>query len=521
VTKINNMRFSIRFILLATILTFSLSSFSQNSINEKLNELDEYFEQAGEDWEVPGLAVAIVKNDEIVFSKGYGTKNVETGEPVDGNTLFAIASNTKAFTAAALAILVDEGKLSWDDKVRDYLPWFELYDPYVSDHFTIRDLLSHRSGLATFSGDLVWYGSGYSREEVVRRAKHLEPVYGFRERFGYNNIMYIAAGLVVEEISGMSWDDFITGNILQPLGMDRTITSTNDLDGMENVSMPHNDYQEDVIVIEWLNWDNVAPAGSLISSANDVAKWLIFNLNRGILENGDTLIEPERFREMWAPVTLREISARAETMWPSTHFRAYGLGWGMQDYLGRKALGHSGGYDGFISYSVFVPEDDLGFVILTNKNSALYYALIYKILDEMLDAGEEKDWSNEILSMMKMRDKSMKEQAAREEAERTKGTSPTLPTEAYLGTYTSKLYGDAEVYMDGEQMRVQLKPTEIFNGRLDHWEYNTWQIEFEKVTALPKGRVNFTIGMDGGVTEMLIDVPNPDFDFTELKFLKR
>ena len=338
-----------KLITLALVLLIAFSVSAQKSIDKKLKELDAYYEQALIDWNVPGMAVAIVKDGKIIFSKGYGIINVNTGEKVDGNSLFAIASNSKAFTSAAIAMLIDEGKMSWDDKVRDYLPWFELYDPYVSENFTIEDLLTHRSGLKTFSGDLLWYGSDLSRKEVVENARYLEPTFGFRNGWGYSNIMYITAGLVIEEVSGMNWDDYIRERILVPLHMDRTVSSTNMLEGMENVSSPHNDVEDDVITIDWLNWDNIAPAGGLISSANDMSKWLIFQMNRGITPDGDTLISSRRFSEMWTLYNPQGISSWSEQNWPSTHFKGYGLGWALFDYHGKKIIGHGGGYDGFIS----------------------------------------------------------------------------------------------------------------------------------------------------------------------------
>lgn len=504
-----------RIILLAILPMFL---FSQEEMDIRLDSLDRYFTQALEDWNVPGMAIAIVQDDSIIFDKGYGNANLDTEAPVDANTLFAVASNTKAFTSAALAILVDQGKVSWDDPVKKYLPWFQLYDPYVSENFTIRDLLTHRSGLRTFSGDLIWYGTKYSRKEVVEKAKFLEPAYTFREKYGYSNIMYIAAGLIVEEVSGMSWDAFIKEYLLEPLNMARTISSTKDLDQLVNISAPHNDVNDSLFTIEWLNWDNVAPAGGLISSVNDMSQWLIFQLNRGITKNGDTLISFDRFREMWAPQTVQDVSPWFERMWPSTHFKSYGLGWSIMDYHGRKVLGHGGGYDGFISNTTFVPEEDLGFVILTNKNTSLYYPLRFKILDVFLDGEEQKDWSAEMLNLIRMSKEREKEARKKDEEGREKNTTPTLPVEEYLGTYTSLMYGEAEVYMDGEQMMVKLMPTEIFNGELTHWQYNTWEIEFKSVPSLPKGKVNFIINADGEVEEMQIDVPNPDFDFTELEF---
>jgi CubicO group peptidase (beta-lactamase class C family) len=509
-----------RIFSLLLILFFYLSMFGQKDMDRKLKDLDAYYEQALDDWNVPGMAVAIVKDGEIIFSKGYGTLNVNTGEKVDGNSLFAIASNTKAFTATALAILVDEGKINWTDRVRDYLPWFELYDPYVSDNFTIRDLLTHRSGLKTFSGDLIWYGTKLSREEVVRNAKYLEPTFGFRGGWGYSNIMYIAAGLIIEEVTGQSWDEFIKDRILDPLHMDRTISSTKLLPGVENVSSPHNDFEDGLITIEWLNWDNVAPAGSIISSANDVSKWLIFNMNKGVTPEGDTLVSAWRFEEMWTAVNPQSISTWSKRNWPSTHFKAYGLGWAMFDYHGRKILGHGGGYDGFISNTTFVPEEGLGMVFLTNKNTSLYYPLKFKTLDVMLDAEEETDWSADFLAMIEQRKEMVEFEKEEAEAARAMDTKPTLPLQDYLGTYHCEMYGDAEVYFEGTQLMVHLLPTEIFVGTLSHWQYNSWKIEMKGVPALPSGLVNFIIDKEGKVAEMKIDIPNPDFYFDELEFLK-
>jgi hypothetical protein len=332
--------------------------------------------------------------------------------------------------------------------------------------------------------------------------------------------MYIAAGLVIEEVSGQNWDDFIRERILVPLKMERTVSSTYKLEGMENVSAPHNDIEDGLIAINWLNWDNIAPAGGIISSANDVSQWLIFNLNKGITPDGDTLLPAKYFDQMWAAVNPQGISSWSKENWPSTHFKAYGLGWAMFDYHGRKVLGHGGGYDGFISNTTFVPEEGLGMVFLTNKNTSLYYPLKFKTLDVMLNAEAEKDWSADFLEMMEQRDAYNEEKALKAEEERIKESQPTLPVEDYLCTYHCKMYGDAKVYLENEQLMVHLLPTEIFVGTLSHWQYNTWKIEFKNVPALPWGLVNFIINDKGKVVEMEIDVPNPDFDFTELEFIK-
>jgi CubicO group peptidase (beta-lactamase class C family) len=417
-------------------------------------------------------------------------------------------------------MLVDEGKVAWDDKVRKYLPWFELYDPYVSDNFTIRDLLTHRSGLKTFSGDLLWYGSNLSRREVVENAKYLEPTFGYRDGWGYSNIMYIAAGLVIEEVSGMSWDAFIKERILDPLHMDRTVSSTHALENMENVSAPHNETDCGLIVIDWLNWDNIAPAGGLISSVNDVSQWLVFQMNKGITPDGDTLISTARFWEMWEAENPQAVNSWSASMWPSTHFKAYGLGWSIFDYLGKKVIGHGGGYDGFITNTTFVPEENIGMVILTNTNTSLYYPLKFKTLDILLGNEVETDWSANFLERMDQRKKYQEEQELKAEEARIKDSKPTLPIEEYLGTYHCEMYGDAKVYKDGELMFVDMVPTDLYLGYLTHWQYNTWKIDMKKAPALPTGLVNFIIDERGKVVEMQIDIPNPDFYFDELKFYK-
>lgn len=247
------------FIIILSVITNIFAVSAQN--NPKIDALNQYIEDARIKWNIPAVAVGIIHNDTIVLLKGYGEREIGTGKTVDENTLFAVASNTKSFTATAIGMLVDEGKVKWDDPVTQYLPWFKLYDPYVTQNFTIRDLLTHKSGLTTFSGDLIWYGSTHSREEIVRRAAYLEPHHEFRTDFGYSNIMYLAAGLVIEQVSGMSWDAFIKKRILDPLLMDRTNTSTLALDIKGNTAIPHNETDGKVIAIPYLNWDNIAPAG--------------------------------------------------------------------------------------------------------------------------------------------------------------------------------------------------------------------------------------------------------------------
>nr|NQU90671.1 serine hydrolase [Bacteroidota bacterium] len=513
------------FLLVVFFVAIGFICQAQKTLKKKdFRKLTEYYEEARAEWDVPGMAIGIVKDGEIVLAEGFGQQDIRKDSPVDSKTMFPIASNTKAFTSAALAILVDEGKIAWQDKVVDYIPWFKLYDPYVSENMTIRDLLCHRSGLATFSGDLLWYGTGYSRDEVIERARYLEPVYGFREHFGYSNILFLTAGQIIPAVTGKSWDEFVEAHFFNPLGMERTVTSTNDLGKFRNIATPHTDHQindsvTEVIAIPYLNWDNIAPAGSIISCVDDVCQWLMLQLNRGIY-NDDTIFSQARSREMWSPNTILGVSGFVERNWPSTFFRAYGLGWQLSNYHGRKIISHSGGYDGMISYTCMVPEEDLGFVILTNKNSSLYYPLIYKTLDLFL-SDDGKDWSEFMLDLVNQNYERSKQTRKEWESQRIENAPPSHPIQGYTGLYGGELYGDARVEVEGDQLTLQLLPAKKFKGKLTHWHFDTFEIVFEEFPSLPPGTCTFITGPDGNVTEMKIDVPNPDFDFTELEFLKK
>lgn len=501
------------------LIVFSANNISAAQKTPDVNALRNYIEEARQLWKVPGMAVGIIYNDEIFLLEGFGEKEYGTGKKVDGNTVFAVASNTKAFTASALAMLVDEGKISWDDKVNKHLPWFKLYDPYVSENLTIRDLLCHRSGLVTFSGDLIWYGSNHSREEILRRASFLKPKHGFRSEYGYSNILYLAAGQIVEVVSGLKWEDFVKTRIFSPLGMNESHTTISTLNLKGNTALPHNDADEKIITISYLNWDNIGPAGSINSSAADMLKWLQLQLNEGIV-NDNQLISKKNLNEMWSPQTIQKVSAFSQRNWPSTHFKSYGLGWALMDYHGKKVISHSGGYDGMISYSSFIPEAKLGFVILTNKNSSLYYPLAYKIMDTFL-SDEDKDWSKIFHELITKNEEASKKEEAEKAAEKVSGTVPTLDLKSYCGTYTCDIYGNVEVELVDNKLNMRFVHTPIFHSTLEHWHFNTFTVKFPDVPSLPSGKAAFVIGMDNKVEKLLIDVPNPDFDFTELDLIKK
>ena len=512
------LHFPISFIFL---LLFSSTIFTQTAYDcLDLKKLDEYIGKAREDWKIPGLSICIVKNDTLIYAKGFGIRDIQQEGKVDEHTVFAIASNTKAFTSAALSILADEGKISLDDRVIDHLPYFELYDPYVTGEMKIRDLLCHRSGLVTFSGDLLWYGSSYSREEVIRRAKYLDPVYGLREHYGYSNIMFLAAGEIIPAVVNMSWDEFLEQRFFDPLGMSRTNTSTSLLKDVDNVAMPHhvNILNGETMTIPYLNWDNIGPAGSINSSAYDMAQWIKLQLNEGKLGDNQ-IISKERIWEMRSVHTPQNVSPGASRLWPSRHFYGYGLGWFLEDYHGKKIVGHGGGADGMISKVTMVPEENLGFVVLTNSINSVPTALSFYILD-MYFGAEEVKWSETFLRFFKA---SQEDNIKMEEefAElRIPDTEPSLDLDEYTGTYGGEMYGNAEVVLEQDKLVVKFLPTPIFIGDLSHWHLDIFRIRLRDIPSLPMGTVQFIINAEGKVEEMRINIPNPDFDFTELEFKK-
>ena len=308
--------------VLVVLLVTPLPALAQAGI-DNLKEIDAYATKAMQDWQVPGFAMAIVKDDSVVLARGYGVRQLGKPEPVDAHTLFAIASNSKAFTSAALAILVDEGKINWDDPVTKYLPWFQLYDPYVSREMKVRDLLCHRSGLATFGGDLLWYASSYDRNEVIRRVRYLKPVSSFRSRYGYQNIMFSAAGQIIPAVTGKSWDDFIKERFFAPLGMTSSNTSIAAFTSTSNVATPHNEYEGQIRVIRYMNVDNVGAAAAINSCVADLAQWLRLQLGRGTCE-GKVFFSAARSREMWAPQIMFQIGEQSEKLNPTTPFACNG-----------------------------------------------------------------------------------------------------------------------------------------------------------------------------------------------------
>jgi CubicO group peptidase (beta-lactamase class C family) len=509
--------------LLLIIIAAPRSVLAQTATTEaRVKEIDEYALKVGKDWAAPGFAIAIVKDDKLVFAKGYGVRELGKPEVVDENTLFAIASNTKAFTAAALAILVDEGKIKWDDLVTKYLPAFQLYDSYVTRELTIRDLLSHRSGLETFGGDLLWYENNYTRDEILHRARFLKSTSSFRSRFGYQNILFMAAGEIVAKVSGMSWDAFMKQRFFTPLGMKRTLTTHAELLKAQNVATPHNAFEGKTRVIRYGNVDNIGAAGAIKSSVTEMAQWLRLQLARGSYD-GRKLFAAERSRELWTPHTvLGPISEQSEKSNPTRHFSLYGLGWILSDYQGRLLVTHGGGLDGMVSQLALVPEEKLGSVVHTNSETSISTVLLNKIIDTFLGVAP-RDWNSEFLARSKRNEEAAKLAAKKVDDSRVLNTNPSLPISAYAGTYTGEMFGDARVSAENGQLVLKFVPSPLFVGDMEHWHFDTFRIKWRDtiVYPFPRGFVTFILNPQGKVDEMKIDVPNPDFLFTELEFKRK
>lgn len=501
-------------LLLILIATLSVTLLTAQP---DLKKLDAYYAKALKDWDVPGMSIAIVKDGKIVFSKGYGVKEVGKPDKPDDNTLFAIASITKAFTTTSIAMMVEEGKLSMDDKVRKFLPYFELYDPYVSQDITVRDLLCHRVGFSTFSGDAIWYLSDHLKaEDIIRRAKYLPQAYNFRAGYGYSNIMYITAGEVMRTITGKPWGPIIEEKIFKPLGMDRSVTTSKDLSKKGNYATPHGIIDAKHSPIAWEDWGAIASTGGIISSARDMSQWMIFNLNNGIWK-GDTLLSPALRNTLWTPHNVFTVDHTDDNY--DTHFRGYGLGWDLSDYKGKLRVGHTGGYSGMLSNLVLIPDEKLGVIVLTNGMKG---GLMTSVANYTIDAflkSKERDWSTEYLARSKQNQQADTRISDRIKA-RASNTKPSVPTDKYVGKYFSDIYGNIEVKKEGEKLRLYFEHSTRFNATLDHWHYDVWKINWDDAANLSWfefGTLRFEIDNNLNVMGLDFDVPNNDIWFYELK----
>ena len=487
----------IQFVVIVIALTFFVATADAQS--GPMTGFEEYAAKAMKEWQVPGMAVAVVKDDKIVYAKGFGVKKLGETVPVDEKTVFAIGSSSKAFTTAALAILVDEGKIKWDDRVSTYLPDFETYDPYVTRELTIRDLITHRSGLER--GDYLWYGTDNSREEILRRTRFIKPSWSLRSTFGYQNLMYLAAGQVVAKVSGMSWDDFIAKRIFTPLGMTATNTSVGAFKAGDNIAMPHAEFDEGKIQpIQYRKIDNIGPAGSINSNVVDVAQWLRLQLGKGNYD-GKKIFSPAVANEMHTPQTIIRLEGAYPILYPEAHFFSYGMGWFLSDFKGRKLVEHGGAIDGMRAEVAMVPEEKLGIVILTNMNgSVISMPLVYRIIDAYI-GQPQKDWSSDLMSKYKPLLEQGRAAAKKAESERVMGTRSSLDLAGYVGTYKSDLYGELKVREENGKLKINIGPA--FDGEMEHWHYDTFRATFVG-SGITRAPVTFNLNAQGKVDNVTV-----------------
>jgi CubicO group peptidase (beta-lactamase class C family) len=457
---------------------------------------DRYVGKAVRDWNVPGLAIAVVKNDSLVFAKGYGV--IEQGKParVDEHTRFAIGSTTKAMTVTALAMLADEGKLSFDDKVIDHLPDFRLHDAWVTRELTIRDLLTHRTGLP--GTDLLWLFDSYPTDEVFRRMRYVEPESSFRSHWEYQNVMYALAGKIVEQASGMSWADFVRTRIFEPLGMNETIPLVSELQGKPNVAVPHAEVDDSVQVVSIRTTDPIAPAGSVWSSVHDMSIWMRFVLDSGRI--GDRrLVKPETFREIVAPEMRAPMDEYPALRLAQPHFFSYALGWFVQDYKGETVWMHTGSIDGMCAIIGLLPAQRVGVYVLENLDHAeLRHALMYRAFD-MYEGNPPRDWSGDLHQLFADRRSKAEAARAKRDSALAKNTRPTLTLQKYAGTYSDSTYGNVYITLSGDSLHFRFVKGDP--QPLEHVEYDTFRAK-AKNTLEPDPVVTFTLDGTGGVSAL-------------------
>ncbi len=475
-------------------------------------ELDAYIAKGMQDWKIPGLSIAVVKGGEVVYLKGFGVRRLGAPEPVDQQTLFGMMSTTKAMTALAVAMLVDEKKVAWDDPVTKYLPWFQLSDPYVTRELTVRDLLRHNAGLG--NADLLWARGDLSTREILERVRGLKMAYSMRAGYAYQNIMYQAAGEVVAVAAGMPWARFVKTRIMDPLGMTRSQPT---LEAMRtahdaNVSGAHFEIDGKIQAIEEQPVDPVPAAGAAWSSAEDAAKWLRFWLSGG-LAGDKRLVSEANFRELLEPQAIVPVSDFYPTAaLTAPRWTTYGLGWFQQDYRGRFVAMHTGSIDGRTAIVALVPDEKVGVYIFGNLDHAEFrHALMWRAIDACLDLPR-RDWSREFLALYGDLKAKAAKTAADWEARRVTGTRPSAALEQYAGTYDHSVWGNVIVDLANGVLTVHIGPLAEQAGRLEHWHFDTFR------ARLGDGRggwtyFTFRLAADGTVRGIRLEDAD-SFEFT-------
>jgi CubicO group peptidase (beta-lactamase class C family) len=486
-------------------------------------QIDSLTELTLRTFDVPGIAVEVVKDGKIIHAKGYGVRSLNTRKRVDENTLFGIASNTKAFTVAALGMLIDEGKLKWDDKVVDYIPEFRMYNPYVTEEFTIRDLLTHRSGLGLGAGDLMFWpdSNNFTKKDMIHNLRYLKPVSSFRSKYDYDNNLYMVAGEVVARASGMSWENFIQQKILDPLGMSQTAPTYSLLKDKTNVIDPHAPVDGVVIVIRRDVNETLNSAGGIYSNLTDMCKWINMQMNNGKYDGDKQLLQKETHEEMWTPQTI--IPVRGETPY-NTHFASYGLGWGLSDVHGYKQCTHTGGLAGIVTQVTLIPEIKLGIIVFTNQQSGeAFYAITNTIKDSYFGI-KPRNWVKQMHDRVvanQGKEKDILDNLWAEIAAAEK-SNERLDINVYTGTFTDPWFGDVEITAHNGKMWFRSKRSFILNGEMLPYKGNTFVVKWGDRSLDADAFVMFDLDKEGKASAMKMNAISPltdfSFDFQDLDF---
>jgi CubicO group peptidase (beta-lactamase class C family) len=485
---------------LLALLLFIPATRAAEAIDAKA--VDAIVQDAMTSWQVPGVALAIVRGDDVVYLKGYGVRAVGGREAVTPDTLFAIASCTKAFTATAVGVLVDEGKAAWDDPVRKHLAWFQLSDPLADHDVTLRDLLCHRTGLARH--DILWYDTTLGRDDMVRRMAHVRPAHPFRSTFEYNNIMYVAAGQAAGAASGGTWDELVQKRLFAPLGMQGATCSAKRAAENPDHALPHRRKKDGPTEpLPWHDYlDTTGPAGSIHASARDMTKWVRFQLGDGTFE-GKRVVSPKTLAETHTPQVAIRLEGPVKTAYPETNQVAYGLGWFVHDHRGHFLYSHTGGLAGFRARVVLVPKEKLGLVLLMNSGAgssfaSMHYVVTNGLLDLLLGLPKT-DWNAHYTRAARSMEDEAEAALKSRDSQRRPDTKPAREPAAYAGTYADAAYGQAKVTNTDGMLHLEWGRSKV---RLEHFHHDAFVARQDKADGddpLDKQTVTFILRPDGAV----------------------
>lgn len=490
-------------------------------------QIDTLVERTLKAFNVPGIAVAVIKDDKIIHSKGYGVRSLRSMQKVDENTLFGIASNSKAFTTAALGMLIDEGKLKWDDKVTDYVPGFKLYNPYVTDEFTIRDLLTHRSGLGLGAGDLMIFpdSNNFTKTDIIHNLRYLKPVSAFRTKYDYDNNLYIVAGEVITKVSGMSWEDFIEKRIMQPLQMTASAAAWSRVKNRTNMIDAHAPVNGKVEAVWGVLSEASNAAGGIWSNLTDMSKWVIMQMNDGKYNNGQRLFSEGVHNDMWSPQTIQPVRTTAPY---NTHFATYGLGWGLADVKGYKQISHTGGLIGIVTQVLLIPELKLGIIVFTNQQAGSAFTAISNTIKDSYIGVKGYDWVKTLSDRVaaneanakKITDKIWSDIEAQQKANNT-----PVNIHSFTGKYTDPWFGDIEISVKDGKPWFQSARSFRLTGELLPYKGNTFIAKWTDRSMDADAYVMFTQDTDGKVSGIKMKPISPltdfSFDFQDLDFTRK